>query len=87
MKLFKIIVLCILLGFTAMFFIENMDPVPMYVPILKIRKVGLIFIMLTSYCMGALTTFAIITTIGSKIRKRRKLEEVSEDQEELFDEE
>lgn len=86
MKIFKIIIILIILGFTVMFFIENMDPVPMYVPVLKIRKVGLIYIMFTSYLMGAITTFAIIVTVGAKIRKRRKLQELSEDKQELFEE-
>lgn len=87
MKIFKIIIILLMLTFTTMFFIENMDPIPMYLPILKVRKVGLTFILLTSYLMGALTTFFIITTVGAKMRKRRKMREASEDQQELFEDE
>ena len=86
MRLFKIIIILLMLTFTVMFFIENMDPVPMYFPIIKIRKVGLTFILVTSYFMGVLTTLAIITTVGVKARKKRKLRESSEDQEQLFEE-
>lgn len=87
MKIAKIIIILLMLTFTVIFFIENMDPVPMYMPIVKVRKVGLIFIMLASYCMGALTTFVVITGVGVKIRKKRKLQELGEDQEELFEDE
>lgn len=87
MRIFKIIIILLMLTFTTMFFIENLDPVPMYLPILKIRKIGLTFILLGSYLMGALTTFVIITTIGVKVRKRRKLRELGEDQQELFEDE
>lgn len=87
MKIFKIIVIILILTFTLIFFIENMDPVPIYCPIIKGRKVGLIFIMLGSYFLGALTTLGIVTTVGAGIRKKRRLRQLSEDQEELFDEE
>lgn len=87
MKIFKIIVILMILVFTAMFFIENMDPVPMYVPILRVRKVGLVFIMLVSYLFGMLTAFALITAIGAKAKKRRKLQELEAGHEELFEDE
>ena len=64
-----------------------MDPVPIYCPILKGRKVGLIFIMLISYLLGAVTTLGIVTAVGAKIKKKRLLQEQGEDQKELFDEE
>ena len=87
MKIFKIIVIFLMVTFTVMFFIENMDSVPIYFPILKGHKVGLIFIMLGSYFMGMLTMFGIINGVGAKIRKKRKLEELNENEEELFEEE
>lgn len=87
MKIAKIIIIILMLTFTVMFFIENMDPVPFYFPFLKDRKVGLIFIMFGAYLLGAVTTFGIVTVVGAKIKKRRKLQELGEDQKELFDEE
>lgn len=87
MKMFKIIIILLMLIFAVMFFIENMDPVPIYFPIFKGHKVGLIFIMFGSYSMGMLTMFGIINTVGAKIRKKRRLHESKEGQEELFEEE
>ena len=87
MKIAKLIIIILMLIFTAIFFIENMDPVSIYCPIVKGRKVGLIFIMLFSYLMGAVTTLGIVTVVGAKVKKKRKLQELGEDQKELFDEE
>ncbi len=87
MKIVKIIIIILMLTFTVMFFIENMDPVPLYFPMLKGRKIGLIFIMFGSYFLGAVTTLGIVTVVGAKIKKKRKLQELGEDQKELFDEE
>lgn len=64
-----------------------MDPVQVHCPIIKGRSVRLIFVMLGSYLMGVVTTLGIVTTVGAKIRKKRKLQELGEDQKELFEEE
>jgi uncharacterized integral membrane protein len=87
MRTAKIIIIILMLTFTVIFFMENMDPVALYIPILRGCKVGLVFIMFGSYFLGTVTTLGIITLVGSKIRKRRRLQELSEDQKELFDEE
>ena len=87
MRTFKIITLFLILAFTIVFFIENMDPVPLYFPILKGCKFGLIFIMLGSYLLGAVTAFGVVTRIGARIKRERRLEERAEEYAELFDEE
>lgn len=84
----KIIVLLFILTFMVMFFIENRDPVPMYFPIIKARHVGLTFIMLGAYAMGIASSALFITLIGAKIKKKRKLQELLEEEKgELFEEE
>ncbi|MBF0217225.1 MAG: hypothetical protein HQL30_09570 [Candidatus Omnitrophica bacterium] len=85
----KLFVGLLLALFAIMFFVENMDPVPIYFPIFKGRRFGLIFIMGFSYIMGMASMFFIMTKIGGKLREMRKKKEAmtSPEEEELFDEE
>ena len=84
----KIVMLIIVIGFIIMFIIENMEPVPVYMPIIKGKKVGLIFIMFASYITGAITTFLVITRVGASIKKKRRIHELLEEERgELFDQE
>jgi uncharacterized integral membrane protein len=87
MKIAKIIIGILILTFLVIFFVENTDPVEIYFPILKGRKVGLMFIMLVSCLFGAVATLGVLATVGSGIRKKRKSQEKSEGETELFDEE
>lgn len=87
MRIFRTTLILLTLTFMVIFFMENMEPVPLYFPILKGCKFGLIFIMLGSYALGAVTTFGVVTLVGAKIKRQRKLEEAEEDHKELFEEE
>ncbi|MBF0494524.1 MAG: hypothetical protein HQL28_05275 [Candidatus Omnitrophica bacterium] len=88
-RTFRVVFLVLILLFMVMFFVENMDPVQVYFPMIKGRHCGLIFIMMGSYFMGVLSSFLFITIIGGKIRKKMKPKAPAEEQEEeeLFDEE
>jgi uncharacterized integral membrane protein len=87
MKILMIILILLAAAFIVLFFVENMDPVQIYLPILKGRSVGLIYIILGSYLAGILTACAVAGAIGARIGKRRRIEALNEGQEELFDEE
>jgi uncharacterized integral membrane protein len=86
MRIFRTIVILLTLTFAVIFVMENMHPVPLYLPILKGCNLRLIFILLGSYILGAVTTLGIVTSVGATLKKKRKLEEMEEDHKELFDE-
>lgn len=72
--------------FLAMFIIENFDPVPLYIPFLKGRKVGMMFIILAAYILGAATVFVAMRNIGVGNRKKSEVDK-DDGREELYDEE
>jgi uncharacterized integral membrane protein len=72
--------------FLAMFIIENFDPVPLYIPFLKGRKVGMMFIILAAYILGAATVFVAMRNIGVGNRKKSEIDK-DDGREELYDEE
>lgn len=86
MTVIKGVTLFLIVIFLVMFIIENFDPVPLYVPFLKGRKVSMMFIIMAAYLLGIATAFVAMKNIGSGGRKNSKPDEAS-DSEELYDEE
>ena len=82
----KGVMLFLIAVFLVMFIIENFDPVPLYIPFLKGRNIGMMFIILAAYILGAATVFMAMRNIGAGERKRKESDEPDES-EELYDEE
>ncbi|MBF0503614.1 MAG: hypothetical protein HQL14_00790 [Candidatus Omnitrophica bacterium] len=74
----------ILLGF---FIFENSDPVRIWLPLIKNRQCGLIYIIAISYLLGISNMFWLMTHFGAKLKQRRKLAESTEEGQELFEDE
>ncbi|HBR14164.1 MAG TPA: hypothetical protein DD723_01285 [Candidatus Omnitrophica bacterium] len=83
----KIIALLLILTFLGMFIFENLTPVPIWIPLFRGRQCGLIVIILISYLIGASNIFWFMVHIGAKMKKKRKLSELVEEDEELFEDE
>ena len=86
MTVIKGVILFLAALFLVMFIIENFDPVPLYVPFLKGRKIGMMFIILAAYILGAATVFMAMRNVGAGDRKKKKIDE-DDGREELYDEE
>ena len=86
MNMTKGVTLFLLALFLVMLIIENFDPVPLYVPFLKGRKISMMFIIFAAYLLGAGTVFMAMRNVGASERKKRELEGTDES-EELYDEE
>lgn len=72
----------------GMFIFENLEPVKIWIPLFKGRRYGLVFIILTAYLLGVFSAIWIMLSVGFKRRKKRKLLELAEEQEqELFEDE
>jgi len=86
MSAIKGVMLFLIVVFLVMFIIENFDPVPLYIPFLKGRNVGMMYIVLAAYLLGAATVLVAMRNVGAGDRKKRELnkDDVSE---ELYDEE
>ena len=86
MNMIKGVMLFLAALFLVMFIVENFDSVPLYVPFLKGRKIGMMFIILAAYILGAATVFVAMRNVGVGDRKKRKLDQ-DDGREELYDEE
>ena len=83
----KIIVGFIFLVLMVFFVFENIDPVPIWIPMFKVRQIGLIYIILGAYLIGASNAFWVLTIIANERKRRAKLEEIPEKDQALFEEE
>ncbi len=83
----KIITLLLLLTFLGMFIFENLDPVPIWIPLFKGRHCGLIFIILAAYLAGASNSVWVMTHISARIKKKQKMRELMDENAELFEDE
>ncbi|MBF0479892.1 MAG: hypothetical protein HQL26_10460 [Candidatus Omnitrophica bacterium] len=86
-QVLKIILVFFLLMLLGMFIFENIDPVPIWIPFFKGRRFGLIFIIVLFYILGALSAVWVMSRIGANMKKKMKLRELSEEDEELFEDE
>jgi uncharacterized integral membrane protein len=64
--------------FATIFFLQNRQPVYIQFPFTRECRFGLIYLLLTAYLVGSLTTFFSVILIGRKIKKRRKIKESQE---------
>ncbi|MBF0521954.1 MAG: hypothetical protein HQL24_02740 [Candidatus Omnitrophica bacterium] len=82
-------VIGIILGLVLMvfFIFENTDPVTIWIPLFKGRHIGLIYIIWAAYLLGMLNAFWIITLVGARLKKKRKMEAIPEGEEVLFQDE
>ena len=86
MTVIKGVMLFLIAVFLVMFVIENFDPVPLYIPFLKGRNVGMMYIVLAAYLLGFATAFIAMRNIGAGDRKKRGVDQ-DDGSEELYDEE
>ena len=77
----------IVLILMVFFVYENLDPIPIWIPFVKGRHFGLIYIILTFYLIGATNAAWVMVLIGRHRRRRAKLEEVPEHKQMLFEDE
>ncbi|MBF0618638.1 MAG: hypothetical protein HQL19_00560 [Candidatus Omnitrophica bacterium] len=83
----KIVIGVFILICMIMFVVDNLEPVQVFFPIIRGKRIGLTFIIFGSYMMGAITSMIVMTRVGAAIRDKRKSEEVPEEEQELFEEE
>ena len=83
----KIIAGLVFLMLMVFFIFENLDPVTIWIPLVKDRHFGLIYIILAFYLLGASNAFWMITYVGSERKKRMKLKVVPEGEQSLFEDE
>ena len=83
----KIIAGLIFLMLLVFFVFENLDPVVIWLPLIKDRHFGLIYIILACYLLGASNAFWMITAIGAQRKKRMKLQAVPDHEQSLFEDE
>jgi len=83
----KVIAGIIVLILMAFFVFENLDPVTIWIPMIKDRSFGLIYIILVFYALGVSNAIWVITIIGAHRRKRMKLEVVAGHDQSLFEDE
>jgi len=69
------------------FVFENLDPVMIWIPFIKDRHFGLIYIILVFYLLGISNAFWVITFVGAERKKRLKLKEIPEAEQSLFEDE
>ncbi|MBF0384275.1 MAG: hypothetical protein HQL27_00235 [Candidatus Omnitrophica bacterium] len=84
---FKITSFSLLVILLVFFIFENVDPVRIWIPLFKGRHIGLIYIILASFFLGVISTLWTFTIIGGEIKRRKKLEELPEDEKPLFEDE
>ena len=86
---FKIILGLLFVVFLGMFIFENIDPVRIWIPLFKGRQCGLIYIILVSYVIGVSNMFWFMVHFGSKMKRKQKLTELKEQEQEqeLFEDE
>ena len=78
---FSVLILAII------FFLQNTGPVGIQVPFGRAYQPGLIYILLSAFTLGIVTTLSIVFMISAKIKKKRLLIEQKEaESEELFEE-
>ncbi|MBF0123279.1 MAG: hypothetical protein HQL21_07755 [Candidatus Omnitrophica bacterium] len=85
-------VLKIILGFLVLvllvfFVFENLDPVRIWIPLFKGRQCGLIYIIGVSYLIGVSNMFWLMVHFGARMKKKQAAKEVTEDGQELFEDE
>ena len=83
----KIIALLLAVIFLGMFIFENLDPVPIWIPLFKGRHCGLIYIIVVSYLIGLSNMFWFMVHMGSRMKKKKQLNEPADDEQELFEDE
>jgi len=69
------------------FVFENLDPVTIWIPLIKERHFGLIYIILVFYVIGISNAFWVITLVGAQRKKMMKSREVPESEQSLFEDE
>ncbi|MBF0531977.1 MAG: hypothetical protein HQL23_02650 [Candidatus Omnitrophica bacterium] len=83
----KIIFGVLFLLLMVFFIFENLDPVPIWIPMFKGRRIGMIYIILASYVFGFATAMWGMTVIGREIKRQQKAAEVPESEQALFEDE
>ncbi|MBF0511559.1 MAG: hypothetical protein HQL13_04430 [Candidatus Omnitrophica bacterium] len=83
----KIIAGLLAVIFLGFFIFENSDPVRIWLPLVKNRQCGLIYIIMISYLLGISNMFWIMTHFGARMKQKRKLSENVEEGQELFEDE
>ncbi|MBF0571462.1 MAG: hypothetical protein HQL12_06270 [Candidatus Omnitrophica bacterium] len=73
--------------FLGFFVFENSDPVRIWIPLIKNRQCGLIYIIAISYLLGISNMFWLMTHFGAKMKKKRQVSESTEEGQELFEDE
>jgi len=83
----KIIVAVLAFVLFGFFVFENSDPVRIWIPLIKNRECGLIYIIAIAYLLGVSNMFWLMTHFGAKMRQKKQLIESPEEGQELFEDE
>ncbi len=83
----KIIAGLIILILMVFFVFENNEPVTIWIPLIKDRQFGLIYIIGAFYILGMTSAFWMITLIGIARKRRAKLEVLPDKEQSLFEDE
>jgi uncharacterized integral membrane protein len=69
--------------FLAIFFTQNRGPAIIQFPFTRPRHFGLIYLLLISFALGVVASLSVAFTVRAKIKKKK----MSDESEELFEEE
>ena len=83
----KIIAGLIVLILMVFFVFENNEPVTIWIPLIKDRHFGLIYIILTFYVLGMSSAFWIITLIGMDRKRKLRIQQIPDSEQSLFEDE
>ena len=81
----KIIAGLFILMLMVFFVFENLDPVTIWIPLIKERSFGLIYILAVFYILGVSNAFWVITFIGARRKRNMKLHAVADRDQSLFE--
>ena len=81
----KIVAGLLLLILMVFFVFENLDPVTIWIPLVKGRHFGLIYIILAFYLLGITNSLWVLNIIGARRKRRMKLQEKSDSEQSLFE--
>ena len=85
MTIIKVIFTFFCLMLMGFFVYENLEPIPIWIPFVKDRHIGLIYIILIVYLIGVFNAVWAVIWIGGQRKKRMKLEEIPEHEQVLFE--
>ncbi|MBF0569188.1 MAG: hypothetical protein HQL18_00205 [Candidatus Omnitrophica bacterium] len=83
----KIIAGLLVVVFFGFFVFENLDPVRIWLPLIKNRQCGLIYIIAISYIIGLSNMFWLMVHFGARMKRKQQEGAAVEEGQELFEDE